>query len=201
MQPGEQHGDAGGEHEQQYILDGQGDLGEDAAQLRQQGVDLQQRHAGEGAAEGYQLRVLAGRQVEAGQVGGRQVLQGLRLEDHVEVGLETVPIHLAQAGDLRVAFDTADIETQLVAELQLQAFGQLGFDGNARQLAGVRSAPPIASGDQVVGWQILGPGQAQVALDGALAATFLGYQLAYRLTVDHDQTARHHGIQRGWMRR
>ena len=42
LQPGQQHGDAGGEHEQQHVFDGQGDLGEDAAQLRQQRVDLQQ---------------------------------------------------------------------------------------------------------------------------------------------------------------
>ena len=41
LQPSEQHGAAGGEYEQQHVLDGQGDLSEDAAQLRQQGVDLQ----------------------------------------------------------------------------------------------------------------------------------------------------------------
>src|SRR5690606_7577752 len=137
LQPCEEDRNAGGEYEQQHVFNGQSDLGEDAAQLRQQRVDLQKRHAGEGAAELDQFCILAGRQVEAGQIGGGQVLQGLRFEDHVEVGLEGVPVHLAQAGDLCFAFDAANVETQTIAQLELQAFGQLGFDGTAQQLPAV----------------------------------------------------------------
>src|SRR5690606_12625719 len=198
LQPCEEDRNAGGEYEQQHVFNGQSDLGEDAAQLRQQRVDLQKRHAGEGAAELDEFRILAGRQVEAGQIGGGQVLQGLWFEDHVEIGLESVPVHLAQAGDLRFTFDAANVEAQAIANLEFQAFGQLGFDGNVRQLTGVCAVPPAACGDQVVRWLQFGPGQAQIALDSALTAAFLAHQLAHRLLVGQDQQARYHRIQRYW---
>ncbi|MNN63385.1 hypothetical protein D3C81_1787600 [compost metagenome] len=70
---------------------------------------------------------MPGCQIEAGQVGGRQVLQGFRLEDHVEVGLEAVPVDRAQAGDLHLALQATNGEGQLVAEFELEAQGQLGF--------------------------------------------------------------------------
>ncbi|MFO5701982.1 hypothetical protein ACLBSN_32990, partial [Klebsiella pneumoniae] len=43
------------------------------------------------------------RQVEAAQVGHRQVGQGAGLEDHEVVRLEIVPLHLAQALELDLA--------------------------------------------------------------------------------------------------
>ncbi|MNP47541.1 hypothetical protein D3C76_1415990 [compost metagenome] len=74
------------------------------------------------------MQVIAGGQVEAGQVGGRQILQGAGFEDHEEVGLEAVPVDRAQAGDPDFSLHAADIEFQVVAELELEAFGYLGFD-------------------------------------------------------------------------
>ena len=42
---------------------------------------------------------MAGSQIEAGEVGRGQILQGARLENHEEVGLEVIPVDGAQAGD------------------------------------------------------------------------------------------------------
>ncbi|CAB5621678.1 Uncharacterised protein [Pseudomonas putida] len=47
LQASEQHRQPGCQHEQQHILDRQGHLGEDAAQLIEQGVHLQDGHCRE----------------------------------------------------------------------------------------------------------------------------------------------------------
>src|SRR3990167_728766 len=196
LQPGKQHRQPGGQHKQQDKLDGQGDLREDAAQLRNQSIDLQQGDGGEGAGQRQQLPVLLGRQVETGQVGGGQVLQGAGLEDHVEVGLETVPVHLAQAGDLGIAVEAADVEAQAVAQFQLQAGGQFGFHRYAGQAIGRFGLPPVAGDQLIVCRQLGGPGQAQVTVEGTFAPRFLAHGLPQWLTINQQQTPRHHWVQR-----
>src|SRR5690606_22296628 len=74
LQAGEQHGQAGGEDEQQYVFHSQRNLREDAAQLTEQRLDLQQCRRGEIARQLHQFAIAAGRQVEAGHVGGGHVL-------------------------------------------------------------------------------------------------------------------------------
>jgi hypothetical protein len=137
-------------------------------------------------------------QVKAGEVGHRQILQGARLEDHVEVGLKIVPVDFAQAGDPGIAVDPADTETQAVAQLELQARGQSGLHRDSRHFAGLNTVPPTAGAQWVVARQFGGPGQAEVALDRAFALGILADDLPYRLAVDHHQATRHHRVE--WRR-
>src|SRR5690606_12280674 len=59
LQAGGEDHQPGGQHEQQDVFDRQGHLLEDAAQLREQGVDLQQGDGGKGPRQPDQLPVLA----------------------------------------------------------------------------------------------------------------------------------------------
>src|SRR3990167_528921 len=166
LQAGEQHGQTGGEDEQQDEFDGQSDLGHDAAQLREQGFDLQQGDRGKGPRQFDQASFLLGGEVEAGQVGDRQILQGAGFEDHVEVGLEAVPVDFAQVADPGVAVEAADIETQAVAQFELQAFGQLRLHRDARQVVGGGRAPPSAGEQLIALGQVGRPGQAEITANG-----------------------------------
>ncbi|MNQ69091.1 hypothetical protein D3C85_836700 [compost metagenome] len=140
-------------------------------------------------------------QIETGQVGRRQILEGAGLEDHEEVRLEVVPVDLPQAGDFRLAIDPANAENQMVAELDFEAFGDLAFHRHARNIVRRLFVPPIAGREFVARRQVRGPGQAQVALDRPVAGRFLGDDLLHRLAVDADQASRHHRVQRCRLRR
>lgn len=79
---------------------------------------------------------MARRQIEAGEVVAGKPC-GAGLEDHEEVGLEIVPVDAAQ---LVTCFTSrpADAESQVVAQLELQALGHFGLDRNAgNAVAGV----------------------------------------------------------------
>ena len=69
LQSGEQHADASRQDEQKNVLDRQCDLGEDAAQLLQQRVDLKQSDGREGSGQLDQFVIFPRWQIEAGQVG------------------------------------------------------------------------------------------------------------------------------------
>src|SRR5690606_12083137 len=103
LQAGEQYCKARCQHEHQHVLHRQRDLRKNAAQLAEQGLDLQDSRRGKVAGELYQFSILADWQVEAGHIGGWYILQGVWLEDHVEVGLEAIPVNFAQAGNADIA--------------------------------------------------------------------------------------------------
>ncbi|MNF83791.1 hypothetical protein D3C84_661210 [compost metagenome] len=133
---------------------------------------------------------MAGGEEEAGQVGGGQILQRAGLEDHEEVRLEIVPVDCAQAADHRLALLATDAEGELVAKFQLEALRQFALNRHAGQAIATARAglPPLAFAQGVALGQVGGPGQAQVALYGAIAGGFLADDLLHGLAVDFGQT-------------
>ncbi|MCY1306076.1 hypothetical protein D9M70_559100 [compost metagenome] len=64
----------------------------------------------------------------------------------------------------------------------------------------MRTIPPAAGNHLIAGWQPRRPGQAEVTLQGALAAHVFAERL-HRLSVHRHQPSRHHGEQRFGVRR
>ncbi|MNV22231.1 hypothetical protein D3C71_1131940 [compost metagenome] len=194
MQAGEQHCHPGCQYKQQHIFHRQGDLREDTAQLRQQRLDLQDGHRRERPGQIDNLLIVTRRQIEAGQVSRRQILQGAWLEDHEEVRLEVVPVDLPQAGDFRLAIGAADGEDQMVAEFELQALGDFALHRDSGNLIRCLLRPPVARSEFVARRQVRCPGQAQVTLDRPVSGRLFGDDLLHRFAVDADQSPRHHGV-------
>ncbi|MNO84952.1 hypothetical protein D3C76_763080 [compost metagenome] len=89
----------------------------------------------------------------------------------------------------------------MVAELELQAFGNLAFHRHAGDFIRRLLRPPVAGGDLVALGQVGRPGQAQVTLDRPVTRRFLGDDLLHRFAIDADQPPRDHRIQRRRFRR
>ena len=139
---------------------------------------------------------MAGSQIEAGEVGRGQILQGARLENHEEVGLEVIPVDGAQAGDPRFTVFPADGEQQMVVELELQALGHFGFHRHARNPVSGLRRPPGTCRQDVTRWQVGCPSQAQVTLSGTVATGVLADNLLHGFAIDADQAPWHHRVER-----
>ena len=106
-------------------------------------------------------------------------------------------MHVAQAADAGLALLAANIERQQVAHLQFQAAGQFRLHRNPGDVVvGWQGLPPAACGQHVAFGQLGGPGQAEVALHGALACRVLADHLLYRFFVDLHQAPGRHRVQR-----
>ncbi len=106
-------------------------------------------------------------------------------------------MHAAQAADPGLALLAADVEGQQVAQLQLQAAGQFRLHRHTGDfIFGGQRLPPVATRQCVALGQFGCPGQAEVALHGALACRILADHLLHRLVVDSHQAAGCHRVQR-----
>ena len=80
-------------------------------------------------------RGAVGRQMEAGDVGGRDVDRRGRREHDEEVHAEGVPVDTAQVGDTHLHIALADAQAEAVAELQAEAVGESAFQRDLVRIA------------------------------------------------------------------
>ncbi len=109
--------------------------------------------------------------------------------------------HLAQAADPRLALQATNTEVQLVAQFQAEALGQLGLHRDAGQITLWQVIPPLAIDQHVARRKFRSPGQAEVALDGALPLAVLADDALHRLAVDQGQAPGNDRVERCRMRR
>src|SRR6516165_4478364 len=90
-----------------------------------------------------------GREIRARQASAGSAFEHPGREHDKEVGLEGVPLHLADAGDGDLARLAGDIEGEPIADLRADRILELR-DERYQRLAGIRRAPPAAGEDTVV---------------------------------------------------
>ena len=103
------------------VLHGQRRLVHHAAHLREDRFDVDRRHFREPPHELQQDAALFARDVHAGDVRAGGVVERAGREHHEEVRPERVPLHLAEARDLRVDDLAGDVVGELVADLRARA--------------------------------------------------------------------------------
>jgi len=189
LQGRQQHQHPRRQGQQRHQLHHRGALVDDGAHDPQHAGDVNGRHAGVAADDvGENVTVLF-RQMEAGQPGTRQVVEGARGGQHEEVDVKALPADFAQVGHLGGDTAATGGERQAVAKLDTKALGKIGLH---RQLGRriLHVTPPLAGHHAVVGGQLLGPGQVELPprqSTGLRAVVLLGLK---RLIVELVSRAR-----------
>ena len=124
------------------------------------------------------------------EIGRRHIGQIRDRVHHEEIRAHRSPVHLAQAGDLRLVLDAADVEAQRVAELQSQRLRNAFLDAQSALLLGL----PRTADDHVVLGRLGGVGEIELAIDQPLGAVFGVVIRADFLAVHGHQTAANHRI-------
>ena len=129
-----EHADAGQQHEDQHHLHGAGDPTQQVSHLGEDGIDIEQGHAGEIAHQPTLHLALRVVEVEGGDIAVAEALQHPGWEDDEEVGAKAVPVQVAQAAHLADDLGGTDGKGQGVTQPQAKSLGQAILHGDRHPL-------------------------------------------------------------------
>ena len=185
----EQHNETGCQRKAEQELNRADDLVEHALHLRDGRAHID---VGDVRVTAHQcvVETLGRRRPESGEVGRWHIGQRRHGVHHEEVGVQRAPVDLAQRGDACIAKDAADIEAQVVAELQAERPGQTFFHADLALGIG----RPLARCDGVVRGRFGAVAEVEFTIHQALGAVVGIVVGRDRLVVDRDQSPANHRV-------
>lgn len=166
---GDEDQKTGGHGEAGHESNGEGDAVEDVIEGSQDDGDVDGGDVGE-LADDLALKGGGGLgRFDAGDedVKGGGVIEGAEGKDDEEVGLDSAPIHLAQAGDLGFEGNALDVPLQSIAETDAEFAGDAVLDGHGDEIGIGGDGGVPGAGDQGFALAELGgKGGAELTTEG-----------------------------------